>query len=190
MSAQPFTNKKSDFSIQTLTTMAMFAAILCISAYISIPTPIPGSPHITLLNFIILLIALLFPTHQAFLTILVWMLLGIMGAPVFIGGNAGYGYLLTGWGGYTLAFLPMVIIIPLLRGKKYNRLRYTLTAITGVLIINILGMIYLKLITGITWEVAVFTGFISFLPLDILKAVVAVQIVPHFKRMLYHNTTP
>lgn len=187
MSVQPVNNKKRLFTIQTLTVMAMFAAILCISAYISIPVPIPGSPHITLLNFIVLLIALLFPAHQAFLTILVWMLLGVIGAPVFIGGNAGFGYLLTGWGGYTLAFLLAAIVIPLLRGRKYSRLRYTLTAITGVIIINILGMIYLKIMTGITWEAAVFTGFISFLPLDILKAVVAVQIVPMFRRMLPHN---
>lgn len=189
MSLKSVNNKKNLFTIHTLTLMAMFAAILCISAYISIPVPIPGSPHITLLNFIILLIALLFPAHQAFLTILVWILLGVIGAPVFIGGNAGYGYLLTGWGGYTLAFLPAAVILPIIRGKKYNRLRYTFTAITGVIIINILGMIYLKIMTGITWEAAVLTGFIAFLPLDILKAVVAVQIVPNFKQLLQHNKT-
>lgn len=187
MSLSPVNSKKRLFTIQTLTAMAMFSAILCISAYISIPVPIPGSPHITLLNFIILLIALLFPVHQAFLTVLVWMFLGIIGAPVFIGGNAGYGYLLTGWGGYTLAFLLAAVIIPLIRGRKYNRLRYTFTAITGVLIINILGMIYLKVMTGITWEVALLTGFVSFLPLDILKAVVAVQIVPVFRQVLLTN---
>ena len=189
MSVQPVNNKKKLFTIQTLTFMAMFAAILCISAYISIPVPLPGSPHITLLNFIVLLIALLFPAHQAFLTILVWMLLGIIGVPVFIGGNAGFGYLLTGWGGYTLAFLLAAVIIPLIRGPKYNRLRYTFSAITGVLIINIFGMVYLKSMTGITWEVALLTGFASFLPLDILKAVVAAQIVPNFKRVLQHNKT-
>lgn len=189
MSLPPVNSKKRLFTIQTLTAMAMFAAILCISAYISIPVPIPGSPHITLLNFIILLIVLLFPAHQAFLTILVWMLLGIIGAPVFIGGNAGYGYLLTGWGGYNLSFLLAAVIIPLVRGKKYNCLRYTFTAITGVIIINLLGMIYLKAMTDITWQVAILTGFVSFLPLDILKAVVAAQIVPNFKRVLQHNKT-
>lgn len=187
MSVQPVNNKKRLFTIQTLTLMAMFAAILCISAYISIPIPIPGSPHITLLNFIILLITLLFPAHQAFLTILVWMLLGVIGAPVFIGGNAGYGYLLTGWGGYTLAFLLAAVIIPLIRGRKYNRLRYTFTAITGVITINILGVIYLKVMTGITWEIALLTGFVAFLPLDFLKAVAAAQIVPVFKRLLPNN---
>ena len=79
------------FTTQALVTMAIFAAILCISAYISIPLPLPGSPHITLLNFVILLIALLFPLQQSFLIVLVWMLLGCVSLPVFIGGGAGIG---------------------------------------------------------------------------------------------------
>ncbi len=180
----PDNTRKKPFSIHTLTSTAMFSAILCIAAYISIPAPVPGSPHITLLNFIILLIALLFPAKQALLTVLAWILLGACGLPVFIGGNAGYGYLLTAWGGYTLAFLPTVIILPIIKGRKYNRPRYTLASITGVLIINILGMIYLKTVTALTWETAFITGFVVFLPLDIIKAVVAAQLVPAFKRIL------
>lgn len=92
------------FTTQALVTMAIFAAILCISAYISIPLPLPGSPHITLLNFVILLIALLFPLQQSFLIVLVWMLLGCVSLPVFIGGGAGIGYLTGPWGGYTFSF--------------------------------------------------------------------------------------
>ena len=85
---KPVAGAKPAFTTQSLVMMAIFAAILCISAYISIPIPVPGAPHITLLNFVILLIALLFPLQQSFFIILVWMLLGVVGLPVFIGGGA------------------------------------------------------------------------------------------------------
>lgn len=92
MNQETKTNK-TGFTTKSITMMALFAAILCISAYISIPLPIPGSPHITLLNFVIIVIALLFPLSQSFITILVWMALGAIGLPVFIGGGSGIGYL-------------------------------------------------------------------------------------------------
>ena len=80
MNQETKTNK-TGFTTKSITMMALFAAILCISAYISIPLPIPGSPHITLLNFVIIVIALLFPLSQSFITILVWMALGAIGLP-------------------------------------------------------------------------------------------------------------
>ena len=56
------TGKK--FTTQRLALMAMFAAILCISAYISVPLPLKGY-HVTFLNFVITLIALVFPDRKS-----------------------------------------------------------------------------------------------------------------------------
>ena len=110
------------FTTQRLALMAMFAAILCVSAYISVPLPFTGY-HVTFLNFIITLIALVFPLEQSLLISVVWLLLGAVGVPVFIGGNAGIGYLMGPLGGYTIAFILVALLLPLLRGAKYNRIR-------------------------------------------------------------------
>ncbi|MCR5338222.1 MAG: biotin transporter BioY [Lachnospiraceae bacterium] len=166
--------------------MAMFAAILSVSAYISIPLPFPGAPHITLQNFCILLIALLFPWDQALLIACVWMLLGIVGVPVFIGGKAGIGYLASNpWGGYTLAFLPVIVLMAILRGREYRRVRYTIISVLGALLIDALGMVYLRFYpqSGYNWTMAVTAGFFAFLPLDLIKAAVAAQVVPAFLKL-------
>ena len=168
---KPMAGAKPAFTTQSLVMMAIFAAILCISAYISIPIPVPGAPHITLLNFVILLIALLFPLQQSFFIILVWMLLGVVGLPVFIGGGAGTGYLIGPWGGYTATFILVAVILPLIRGKKYNRIRYTLSAVAGAL--NHLNL-----------QSAFLIGFVPFIPLDLVKSIVAAQIVPAFKNII------
>ena len=174
-------------STRTMVQMAMFAALLAVSAYISIPLPLPGAPHITMQNFMIILIALLFPATQSFGIILVWMLLGAVGVPVFIGGKGGIGYLVSNpWGGYTWVFLLVAILLPLIRGVKYNRIRYTIAAVIGVLVIDLLGMVYLRFYpeSGYNWLMAWTGGFLSFLPLDLVKAVVAAQIVPLFHKVM------
>ena len=89
------------FTSKALVIKALFAAVLCVSAYISIP--LPTGAHITFLNFIVLLIALVFPWQDSLVITLLWLVLGAIGIPVFIGGNAGIGYLLSGWGGYSFS---------------------------------------------------------------------------------------
>lgn len=178
------TNKKPAISTQSLVTMAIFAAILSVSAYASIPIPLPSNPHITLLNFVILLVALLFPLEQSFLVILVWMLLGILGVPVFIAGGSGFGYIIGPYGGYTATFLVVAVVLPLIRGKKYKRIRYTAAAIVGVLIIDILGMLWLMLQNHLSLSAAFLAGFVPFIPLDLVKAVIAAQIIPPLRRIV------
>lgn len=164
--------------------MAMFAAILCISAYISIPLPLPSAPHITMLNFVILLIALLFSSGESFLIILVWLILGILGLPVFIGGGSGIGYLMTPYGGYTLVFPLIGLLLPILRGKSYHRIRYTISAVVGALLIDLIGMFWLMAASHYSLRTGLLTGFLPFLPLDLLKSVIAAQIVPAFRRIM------
>ena len=97
------TKTKSKFSTYSIVMMALFAAILCVSAYISIP--LPNGTHITLLNFVITLIALVFPLAESFFIGLIWMLLGLVGVPVFVGGQAGPGYLFGTYGGFSFLYL-------------------------------------------------------------------------------------
>ena len=175
---------KKSFTTVELVMMAMFTAILCVSAYLSIPTPLPNAAHITLLNFIIFLIALVFSLRDSTIMVALWMILGAIGVPVFIGGGAGLGYLFGVFGGYTFSFLIASIVMGLIKGSKYNRLRYTLAAILGAVIIDIIGMFWWKLNGNLTWKVAFLSGFVAFIPLDLVKAVIAAQLVPLFTKLM------
>lgn len=189
MTKQPASSPRSQeghspLSTERLVTLALFAAILCIASYISIPLPLPGAPHITMLNFVIILIPLLFSASESFLVVLVWMILGIVGLPVFIGGRAGIGYLIAPWGGYTLSYPLAVLLIAILRGRGYNRLRYTAAAAGGALFIDLIGMLWLMSMNHLDLKTAFLTGFAVFLPLDLLKAAAAAQIVPAFRKVI------
>ena len=175
---------KSPITTKKLVLCAFFAALLCISAYISIPTPLPMAPKITMINFVLFLIALLFSVYESFLIVLVWFLLGCIGIPVFIGGGAGIGYLIAPYGAYTWAFPIVAIVLPLIRGKKYSRIRYTICAVIGVLIIDVVGMLYLMYISGYNLATGFTMGFLPFIPLDLVKAVVAAHIIPAFRKVM------
>lgn len=179
--------QKQNISTSAMVLMAMCTAVLCVSAYISIPLPVPGSPHITMVNFVILLIALLFPARQAVVIVAIWMLLGIVGIPVYIGGLSGIGYLASAWGGYTVAFPVTVLVVALVRGERYERRRYTVAAVLGVIVTNFIGMCWLKYfgIEGYDrWATVFAAGFVAFLPADLVKAFVAAQIVKSFRVVL------
>ena len=154
---------KKYFNTKSIVLMALFAALLCVSAYISISLPIPGAPHLTLVNFMVLLISFVLPAFQPALVVAVWMLLGIVGVPVFIGG---------------------AILAPIVRGKKYNRIKFTILSVAAALLIDFLGMLWLTFIGGHSIKYSFTYGFVPFLPLDLIKAVVVAQIVPLFRKVI------
>jgi biotin transport system substrate-specific component len=50
--------------------------------------------------------------------------------------------------------------------------------------VDLLGMVWLKIMNGMSWKSAWIAGFFSFIILDLVKAVVAAQIVPAFQKIL------
>lgn len=167
--------------------IALFAALLCISAYISIPLFPLTTGRITLQNFVVLLIAFILPLNQSVFTLLVWLLLGSVGIPVFIGGSAGLSYITSGRGGYSIAFVLVAAMIPLLRGKDYKRISYTILALLAAVFIDVFGALWLMCLTGLSVNQAVLTGFLPFIPLDLIKAVIVAQVVPQFRQIVTTN---
>ena len=177
-------NNNRLFSTKNIVQMALFAALLCISAYVSIPLPLPGGGHLSIINFVVILIAMLFPLGQSFFIILIWMLLGALGLPVYAAGGAGVGYLLSPLGGYNIGFLLVSILLPLLRKKNCKGHYVIFLAFFGVLLIDFIGMVWIKLLGSISWRAAFLAGFLPFVPLDLVKAVVVAKILPAFWRIM------
>lgn len=176
------TTAKSTHSAQSLVTIALMAAVLCVSAYISIP--LPNGSHITALNFIVMLVALVFSIRESFLINLIWFLLGLLGLPVLIGGASGIGYVLGPWGGYSISFLIVAALVPLICTRKYNRILYTIIAILSAAFVDLFGSIWMMIVSDIALVPALVAGFLPFIVLDVVKAVIAAQIVPQIRKIV------
>ena len=57
-------------------------------------------------------------------------------------------------------------------------------SILSAVLVDVIGSIWLMFNSGITLQAAFVTGFLPFIPLDLVKAVVAAQIVPQLKKIL------
>ena len=170
-----------------MTKMALMVAMNCVSAYIIIPLPFSLSP-LALQTLIVNLTGYVLNAKQAFMTMLVYLLVGLAGVPVFTGGSAGPGKLFGPTGGYIIGFLFTAVFLAYFRGEKYSFKRYALLGcVIGIPLIYVFGVVQLKLITGMGWDKAIMTGALPFIPLDIVKCLAAAVIAGPINRIFANN---
>ncbi len=170
-----------------MTKMALMVAMNCVSAYIIIPLPFSLSP-LALQTLIVNLTGYVLNAKQAFMTMLVYLLVGLAGVPVFTGGSAGPGKLFGPTGGYIIGFLVTAVFLAYFKGEKYNFKRYALLGcVIGIPLIYVFGVVQLKLITGMGWDKAILTGALPFIPLDIVKCLAAAVIAGPINRIFTDN---
>lgn len=170
-----------------MTKIALMVAMNCVSAYIIIPLPFSLSP-LALQTMIVNLTGYVLNAKQAFMTMLVYLLVGLAGVPVFTGGSAGPGKLFGPTGGYIIGFLFTAVFLAYFRGEKYSFKRYALLGcVIGIPLIYVFGVVQLKLITGMGWDKAIMTGALPFIPLDIVKCLAAAVIAGPINRIFANN---
>lgn len=167
---------KQTYTTQELTKMALLTTMICISAYIIIPLPFTPIT-LTAQTLVVNLIALLLTPGQAVFSIVIYLLLGLIGLPVFSGGMGGPAKLFGPTGGYLLAYLVAVALMSWLKGKRYNFIRYSaVTILVGMPVIYLFGSIYMKILTGMDWAGVLTAAVLPFIPLDIFKCFAAALI--------------
>ena len=108
---------KKHMSTRDLVYVAVFAALMAICAWISIPTLVP----FTLQTFGIFLATAVLGGKRGSLAVAVYLLLGAVGVPVFANFTGGLGMLLGVTGGYLVGFLFIALVMwamERLLGKK------------------------------------------------------------------------
>ena len=93
--------------IRDMAICGLFAALLAICAWLSIPV---GDSVISLQTFGVFLVLGLLGGKRGCITIVTYLLLGAVGLPVFSGFRGGFGALLGPTGGYLIGFLAMGLV--------------------------------------------------------------------------------
>ncbi len=169
----------------------MFAAMIAVGAYISVP--IPGSPvPIVLQNLFVLLAGLILGWRWAAAAVSLYLFVGLLGLPVFSGGTGGIAHFLGPTGGYLVGFLVAAPLTGLIaNGKLPDRLhddravrrnfpsllRDSVAVVAGTAAVYAVGIPWLKAVTALSWTGAAAAGLVPFLVGDLLKAAAAVAAV-------------
>lgn len=127
---------------QFLARCALFSALMCICAWISIPL---GNISFTLQTFSLFLALLTLGGKGASLSVFVYLALGAVGLPVFSGFRGGFGALLGVTGGYLWGFLAGCLVfwlITAILGEKFRVLAVIATMVTVYLCGTIWFLVY------------------------------------------------
>lgn len=162
--------------------MALFVAILVVSAYISFP--IPFSPvMVTALTLVMCLIAFLFTPRETLIIIGVYILMGAIGLPVFTGAAGGLDKLFGYTGGFIWSWLICYPLLSYFKGNSFSTISYSWRAILITLPITyVMGVIGGMLVLHIPLDKAIFGFVIPFIPGDIVKAIMAAIIAVRIQR--------
>lgn len=140
---------KNFWSTRTLTEIALGAALLVICSLISIPAAVP----FTLQTFGVFVILVILGWKKGTLAILLYILLGLVGLPVFSGAKGGPAALFGPTGGYILGFLLTGLCY-----WPYERLFRDHFALQAAALL--LGLV-LCYAFGTAWFIRVYTGEIT-----------------------------
>ena len=161
-----------------------FVILTSLGAFVRIPLPFSPVP-ITLQTFFVLLSAALLGSNLGTISQLSYLLLGVLGLPIFSGAGSGLLYLFGPTGGYILGFVLAAFFVGKFIKYGQNNL-FSIFALLclGDFILLSCGVIWLKLILGYNLAKLLFIGFIPFLPGDLVKASVAAIIYLRLKPRL------
>ncbi|NJD99886.1 biotin transporter BioY [Thermococcus sp. LS1] len=156
----------------------LFAALTAVGAQISIPIgPVP----ITLQVLFVLLSGLVLGARLGLLSQLVYVVMGAIGLPVFANFHGGFTVIYGPTGGYIVAF-PIAAYLAGLFTERLGRRGMLIGSILGVGVIYLLGWLRLGLFMGGDFEKAFLLGVTPFLPVDAVKAAVAVVIADRVRK--------
>ena len=177
------------FTVKTIVLCVMFAALCCATAPVSIP--LPGGVPVTLQTAAVFLTALLLGPLYGFVAVLVYVLLGAVGLPVFAGLSGGIGSLVGLSGGFIMSWPFAAALAGFLYykfGRNEKGLKKYATMIIAMLlgsvIIYTIGLTQFIFLTKMSISASLAACMIPFIPGDVLKMVLVAIIVPTLERAL------
>jgi len=179
------------FNTRGMILAALFAALTAVGAFIKIPVgPVP----ITLQALFTILAGIMLGSRVGAMSQLIYVLLGLIGLPIFADGTGGLMHVISPSFGYLIGFIVAAFIMGKIveHTEKINFIRIFAICVLGIIIIYIIGIPYLYFILknvlfkGITFGYAVKMGFLVFIPGDLLKAVIAsvlaIKVIPILRK--------
>ena len=162
--------------------IALMSAVLCVISPFTIPVPASPVP-LSLALFAVYLAAVLLGVKKGALSVLVYLLLGMVGLPVFSGFSGGIGVLLGPTGGYIIGYVLCALVIGLLAERGVHTV-FAMTA--GTLVCYCFGTTWFLIIMKGTYTLlqALLICVVPYLILDMIKIAAAAAVVLPMKKML------
>ena len=169
-------NAKQKFGAKDIAFIALFTCLIAVCSWISIPTTVP----FTLQTFAVFMAVLCLGGRNGTISILVYILLGACGVPVFAGFAGGVGVILGSTGGYIVGFLLIGILFWVAKNIAYKKVWTNIVfCAIGLVICYAFGTVWFMVVYGnTTGSIGLWTALmwcvIPYLAWDALKIGLAI----------------
>lgn len=179
--------KKNTINPIDLAYMGVCAALMAVCSWIAVPTTVP----FTLQTFAVFLAVGILGGKYGTLSVIVYILLGAVGAPVFADFSGGMGVLLGPTGGYIIGFIFSALVmwlIEIFAGKKLWILGISM--VVGLLVCYAFGTVWYMQVyaqnngTAISLATALSWCVIPFIIPDALKIALAIYLSKVLRKVL------
>lgn len=175
---------------------ALFAALICVGCFIQIP--LPGGIPIAIQDMMAMLSGLLLGPVFGALSVIVFLVLGVIGLPVFTG-KAGIAVLLNGptsgflWGYLVSAIVGgLFLLVFLPGGKSHSKAKQyvliSLAALLSTVVLFACGIAGGMMIMKMSFAKTLAAYLIPFIPGNIIKIILMVFLVKKIRPVIYGYT--
>ena len=183
-----------NINTKDLVMCSLFTALVAVGAFIKIP--VPYMDYFTLQFLFVLLAGMLLGSRLGMLSVMIYVLLGLFGFPIFASGG-GINYILRPSFGYLIGFVFAAFVCGLVLEKAEEKLfkTYFISAFAGFVVTYFLGLTYKYLMLNffVGEPVSFFIVLASCFPLDMpgvillcfMSAVLGKKLVPIVRRNSY-----
>ncbi len=169
-------NSRKIYLLRSFLLSILFSLLLIVSAQIKIYTGFSPIP-ITMQTFIVLLAGVLLREYFSIFAILIYLILGNLGLPIFAG-SIGINSIFGITGGYLIGFLLAVFFIgKSIKNIKNSFLLFSVLLFANYILIYIPGLMQLYVFTHMSIKQLFLTGFYPFIVGDFIKLLLVFLIV-------------
>ncbi len=173
-------------SARKLVYTALFTVLTAVGAFLRIPL---GVSSITLQFLFTAMAGVLLGAGGGALSQAVYVVLGLVGLPIFTAGG-GFGYVLQPTFGFLLGLIPSAAVIGALTRRNTSALRIALACAAGLAVLYAVGVPYMALILngymgkGMSVSALLWAGMLPFLPGDAIKIAVTAVLCPLLRKRI------
>lgn len=171
-----YSSKPAKFTVKQLALIGLMSAIICVLGplALNIPfSPVPISLGTLAIYFVVSVLGMKLGT----ISVVIYILLGLVGVPVFAGFTAGPGKLFGPTGGYIIGYIFMALICGFFVDKFDRKLPLNILGmVLGTAVCYLFGTLWLGYQLELTFMQALSAGVIPYIPGDAVKLAIAMAV--------------
>ncbi len=192
-------NVNSSNKLRQMVLVAVMAAAICVVAPFTVPLPFTAIP-ITFANLMIYIAVFALGWKRGTLSCIIYLMIGMIGVPVFSGFSGGFGKFAGPTGGYIIGYVLQALAAGIIVDAVWNSslkrplkaALYMLALLLGQIICYIFGTAWYMIQQELTFTVAATVSALSacvipFIPGDVIKIIIAIIIGTPLRSTLRSN---